>query len=221
MAVLIFGASGSVGSYLVNRFVDDGRTVFSTSRTHKSDSNVIHYDPMVPETANNLASLPLLDAALWCQGINCNDEIAQIDLPQYLSVIEANVHFVTRSMSVLVNSGKLTTGSRLLIVSSLWQDFTRNNKFSYTVSKAALGGIVRSCSVDLGSRGIFINALLPGPIDNSMTRSHLSDTQIASLPGFVDLADLYHLSSYLCFKNNSTNGQSIIVDLGLSVRRMC
>jgi len=88
------------------------------------------------------------------------------------------------------------------------------------VSKAALGGIVRSCSVDLGKNDIFINALLPGPIDNQMTRSNLSQEQVDTLPGFVQLDDLWYLAEYLCVHNTSTNGQSIRVDLGFSVKKM-
>ena len=107
-----------------------------------------------------------------------------------------------------------------MIISSLWQEFSRENKFSYTVSKAAIGGIVRSCSVDLGKNDIFINALLPGPIDNEMSRLNLTQEQMDKLPGFVNLNDLWYLSEYLCLNNTSTNGQSIIVDLGFSVKKM-
>ena len=220
MAVLIFGASGSIGSYLYKRLVEDGRTVYGTTRT-AGTPNLIYYDPSDPTTLTGITELPLLKAVIWCQGMNCNDEVGELELAQYLAVMDGNVHFVSRSLHLLLTSGKLARGSRLLIVSSLWQEFTRSNKFSYTVSKSALGGLVRSCSVDLGSREIYINAVLPGPIDNEMTRGNLTDEQIATLPGYVDMADLYHLSTYLCFHNNSTNGQSLIVDLGFSVRRMC
>ena len=220
MAVLIFGAAGSIGAYLFKRMVEDGRSVYGTTRT-ACTPNLLYYDPSDPATMSGLAALPSLQAVIWCQGTNCNDEVGELELSQYLAVMDGNVHFVARSLNLLLTSGKLAQGSRLLIVSSLWQEFTRSHKFSYTVSKSALGGLVRSCSVDLGSRGIYINAVLPGPIDNEMTRANLTDAQIATLPGFVDMADLYHLSTYLCFHNNSTNGQSLVVDLGFSVRRMC
>ena len=71
------------------------------------------------------------------------------------------------------------------------------------VSKAALGGLVRSVAIDLRSKNILVNSILPGPIDNEMTRNALSDAQIQSLPGFVNMNDIIELVNYLCFKNNS------------------
>lgn len=137
-----------------------------------------------------------------------------------MNTIDVNLHYITKTLDDLVRHDKLEKGSRCLIISSLWQEFSREHKFSYTVSKAALGGIVRSCSVDLGKNDIFINALLPGPIDNQMTRSNLTQEQMDTLPGFVQLDDLWYLAEYLCVHNTSTNGQSIRVDLGFSVKKM-
>ena len=218
MAVLIFGASGSIGAFLFERLSEDGRMVYGTSRS--TGTKLIHCDASDPSSLSNLLFLPPLQAVIWCQGVNSNDTVANVVLSEYLGVLTANVHFITASLHFLLEHGKLANGSRLLVLSSLWQEYTRDNKFSYTVSKSALGGLVRSCSVDLAAQNIFINALLPGPIDNEMTRRNLTAQQISTLPGFVALEDLYHLSRYLCFFNQSTNGQSLIVDLGFSVRKM-
>ena len=32
----------------------------------------------------------------------------------------------------------------------------------------------------------------------------------------IDINDICYLFDYLCFKNNSTTGQSIVIDLGLT-----
>ena len=202
MVVLVFGETGSIGQFLANRFRSEGKTVIGVSRNFVVDD------------------IPEVEAAIWCQGVNINDKIGEINYENYSSVIDGNLGYVVRTLDALVKGGKLGAGSRCLVISSLWQEFSRDNKFSYTVSKAALGGLVRSCSVDLGSRDIFINALLPGPVDNPMTRRNLGSEQIAKLPGFVQLEDLWQLARYLCLFNNSTNGQSIIVDLGFSIKKM-
>lgn len=202
MVVLIFGETGSIGRFLCQKFREAGKTVTGASRNFAVDD--------VPE----------IEAAIWCQGVNINDKIGEINYENYTAVVDGNLGYVVKTLDALVKAGKLVSGSRCLVISSLWQAFSRDNKFSYTVSKAALGGLVRSCSVDLGSQNIFINALLPGPVDNPMTRSNLGPEQISKLPGFVQLEDLWQLSQYLCLFNNSTNGQSIIVDLGFSIRKM-
>ena len=196
--IVIFGSTGSIGKYLCDMFIKEGHEVLSAPRN------------------GDVSGLPDVDVAIWCQGMNLNDSIETVDYNKYLEVLDVNLNYIVRTLSTLV----FREGARCLIVSSLWQEFSRTNKFSYTVSKAALGGIVRSCSVDLGARGIFINSILPGPIKNEMTLKNLSSEQIAALPGFVQLEDLWHLARYLCLYNTSMNGQSLIVDLGFSVRKL-
>ena len=200
MSVLVLG-KGSIGSHLIKKFSEKNK-VISFTRDF------------------NIKNVPKVKSVIWTQGVNCNDSIGSLNYSTYMNTIDTNLHYITHTLDELVKYEKIEKGGRCLIISSLWQEFSRENKFSYTVSKAAIGGIVRSCSVDLGSKDIFINALLPGPVDNEMTRKNLTDEQIDKLPGFVNLNDLWYLSEYLCLHNMSTNGQSIIVDLGLSVRKM-
>lgn len=201
MNVLILGR-GSIGSHLIQKFEEKNHRVIVATRDF------------------NVHEIPKVKAVIWCQGVNCNDSVGSLNYSTYMNTIDVNLHYITKTLDDLVRHDKLEKGSRCLIISSLWQEFSRENKFSYTVSKAALGGIVRSCSVDLGKNDIFINALLPGPIDNQMTRSNLTQEQMDTLPGFVQLDDLWYLAEYLCVHNTSTNGQSIRVDLGFSVKKM-
>lgn len=199
--VLVLG-NGSIGKHLAKRFTEKKCNVITATRNF------------------DVHAIPKVQSVLWCQGVNCNDSIGSLNYSTYMNTIDVNLHYITRTLDDLVKYNKLDDCARCLIISSLWQEFSREEKFSYTVSKAAIGGIVRSCSVDLGKRGIFINALLPGPLDNEMTRAHLTQEQTDALPGFVNVDDLWYLTDYLCLHNTSTNGQSIIVDLGFSVKKM-
>jgi hypothetical protein len=201
MSVLIIG-NGSIGSHLVQKFISKGHPVTIALRNFDA------------------SSYPTFKYVIWCHGVNCNDSIGSLDHGAYMNTIDVNLHYTVKTLNDLIKYDKIEKGGRCLIISSIWQEFSRENKFSYTVSKAALGGLIRSCSIDLGKRGIFINALLPGPIDNEMTRKNLTQEQIDSLPGFVHLDDLWYLAEYLCVNNRSTNGQAIRVDFGLSAKMM-
>jgi len=72
----------------------------------------------------------------------------------------------------------------------------------------------------LKQRNILVNAILPGPIDNEMTRSNLTHEQIEKLPGFTDAGDICHMIDYMCFKNTSMTGQSIVIDNGFSLMKL-
>ena len=203
MASVLLIGNGSIGSHLVQKFRRRGHHVTIADRNFDARS-----------FPNKFKSV------IWCHGVNCNDSICSLDSDTYTHVIDVNLNYTVKTLNDLIKNDKIDKNGRCLIISSLWQDFSRENKFSYTVSKAAIGGLVRSCSIDLGKKGIFINALLPGPVDNEMTRNNLTQEQIGSLPGFVHLNDLWYLAEYLCVNNMSTNGQAIRVDFGLSVKKM-
>jgi NAD(P)-dependent dehydrogenase (short-subunit alcohol dehydrogenase family) len=113
------------------------------------------------------------------------------------------------------------------MVSSIWQERARGNKLSYTVTKAAVGGLVRSASVDLGEQGHLVNGVLPGVLDTPMTAANLAPEQIAAVANMTPLGrlpDLDTLAELICFlcspENNSITGQSIAVDLGMSNVRL-
>jgi NAD(P)-dependent dehydrogenase (short-subunit alcohol dehydrogenase family) len=202
MNILLFGATGNIGATIRDSLHEKG-TIFCGTREYVSQD------------------IPALDVVIWSQGANTNDTIGQLDEHQFDQVMDANLYFVIRSLDYLLKTKKIKDGARLCIISSVWQDsIARPNKFSYTVSKAALGGLVRSAAVDLKQRNILVNAILPGPIDNEMTRSNLTLEQIQKLPGFTDARDICHMIDYMCFKNTSMTGQSIVIDQGFSLMKI-
>lgn len=201
MNILLFGASGSLGSTIHSSICEKG-TIYCGARTYASQD------------------IPVVDVVIWAQGANTNDTIGQLD-ERYDEIMDANLHFVVKSFDYLLKAQKIKDGARLCIISSVWQDsIARPNKFSYTVSKAALGGLVRSAAVDLKPRDILVNAILPGPIDNEMTRINLTPEQIQKLPGFTDARDICHMIDYMCFKNTSMTGQSIVIDHGFTFMKI-
>lgn len=198
--VLIFGATGSVGSSLTEALSHEYR-VYSWIRDQ-----------------TRIETLPEMDAVIWCQGRNCSDTIENLDV--YEEIIDANLTFVVKTMNLLLKFKKIKEGARLCVISSIWETVARTNKFSYMVSKAALGGLVRSVAIDLRPKNILVNSILPGPIDNEMTRKLLTAEQVNRLPGFVKINDIIDLVRYVCFENNSMTGQSLVVDLGLSIEKV-
>lgn len=169
-----------------------------------------------------------LDAVVWAQGTNVNDSVLEFDLAAHLEVLNANCVFVAATLAELLRMNLLRDGARLCVISSIWQTIARERKFSYTVSKAALAGLVHSAAADLASRGMLINAVLPSVTDTAMTRAMLNQEQIdrfTSATGFERLTSLDDVASTVVFlcseRNTGVTGQSIAVDLGYTtVRRV-
>lgn len=219
---LVFGAGGALGSSIHSLLSDRGFEVFTGGPSSRiNDSRHFSFSYTDSPSLDELSSLPSFDAVVWAQGLNCSDSITDFESSELQSLLQANVIFVASSLAALHKACKLKAGSRLVIVSSIWQLESRPGKFSYSVSKAALQGLIKSCVLDLGSQGILINAVLPGVVDTPMTRSHLSDQQIDSiisqtalnyLAQPIDIAEA--VGFLVSASNRSITGQFLTVDGG-------
>jgi NAD(P)-dependent dehydrogenase (short-subunit alcohol dehydrogenase family) len=147
---------------------------------------------------------------------------------ELLRVFEGNVVAITEATAGLMHHNKIKQGARIVILSSLWELLTRQDKMAYTVSKAAVGGLVRSMAVDLGrAKGILVNGILPGIVRTPMAEKLLAPSQIEnvahSTPGgrLVTPEDVGN-STYIlaCESNTAISGQSIFVDNAFSVARV-
>lgn len=218
---VVFGGAGAIGSAIAGALEADGDTVVRTSRTARDGA--VAYDPFDP--ARSAPEGPF-DAAVWAQGMNAADSVLDFDLARFEAVQRANVTWVAASLADLLARDALRDGARLVVLSSIWQVQARGAKLAYTVSKAALAGLVHACAVDLAPRGMLVNAVLPSVTDTPMTRAMLAPEQIAAfedttghgrLVGLDDVAQtVAHLAGE---RNGGVSGQSVAVDLGYTVGR--
>lgn len=225
---LVAGASGALGGAIAAALAADGSEVVGTSRTGAAaGAGLVALDPLgAPGTLAAVAARGPYDAVVWAQGVNVNDGAADVDAEAFREVLDANVTFVVASLQALLEHGAIRDGARLVVISSIWETLARAGKFSYTISKAAIGGLVRAASVDLAPRGILVNGVLPSVIDTPMTRAMLSEDAVASVAGqtgFRRLATPQDVAalvvSLASASNTGVTGQSIPVDLGFSHAR--
>lgn len=219
---LVFGALGALGTACCDALGDAGATVHRTARSG-GDGGVFAIDRAESSTLEQLRELPPLDAVVWAQGANLNDDVASFDADAFGTLMDANVTFVLATLAVLHSAKRLRAPARLVVISSIWEHAARPGKLSYTVSKAAVGGLVRAVAADLAPEGHLVNGVLPGVIDTPMTRAALRPEQVAGVEGatgFGRLAtpqDVAATVAFLCSPaNGAITGQSVTVDLGFS-----
>jgi len=227
--VIIFGASGAIGSSLVDWFVKNNFYVYAVTRPNSHITNISEDVKHIEINSDNqntsfcdLIKEPV-DSAVWAQGENLSDNIYSFDIAGFRKIFESNVSFILITLKCLLDNKKLKNNAKLCIISSIWQKLSRQDKLSYTVSKSALQGLVASLSVDLGKNGMLINAVLPGVIDTPMTLNNLKEDQIKSiinntpLKSLASLEDISSAVGFLCSKSNQgISGQFICVDKGFS-----
>ena len=222
----VFGGNGGLGSAIATYLSSQGCQTWSTSRQTSDDPYILQVDPSTPNGLSSLSSLSNLDIIVWSQGVNTNDSILSVNPETYQHVMNINVDFIVQTLHHLWEIGKINQGARLCIISSIWQEISRSNKFSYTVSKAAIAGLVRSAAIDFAPHGILVNAVLPGVVDTLMTRTMLSEQQknkvlqetpLARLTQPEDIA--FAVWSLVSPHNRAITGQSLIVDCGFSIMK--
>jgi NAD(P)-dependent dehydrogenase (short-subunit alcohol dehydrogenase family) len=174
------------------------------------------------ENMDALGECTDLDIVVWAQGLNTNDNIHSFDDGVFEEMMKGNVEFVLKTLRYLLENGCLREGAKMVVVSSVYQNVTRKNKLSYSITKSALKGLIMNLGYDLATKNMLINAVLPGVIDNEMTWKTLMDKEmkyIRDYTGFgrlVTLEDVWNTVWFLVNGNTGITGQSVVVDLGFT-----
>jgi 3-oxoacyl-[acyl-carrier protein] reductase len=226
--LLVFGASGAIGSAVVRSALNLGWQTTAVARkpplTAIPGVQALAFDPLDGRFAGaDLAPSTPYTSVCWSQGANANDSVYDVDITKHREIYEANCTYILVTLQALLKGGFLAPASRLCVISSIWQNLARQSKLSYCMSKAALQGFVLSASADLATDGHLINAVLPGALETPMTRKNLSAEQIDRLTlatGHHRLATLEDVASVVCYlcspENTGITGQFIAADLGFS-----
>jgi NAD(P)-dependent dehydrogenase (short-subunit alcohol dehydrogenase family) len=224
---LLFGSTGAIGSAVAAAAHDRNWSIVAASRSANTGDNhvrAVQVDPFDGGSSlDRLRPLGPFSSICWAQGANANDSVYQFDPEKHLEIYKANCLFIIATLQFLLSADLLVKPSRMCIISSIWQTVARQKKLSYSMSKAALQGLVLSASTDLAADGHLINAVLPGAIDTPMTRQNLQPEQISKLQSstkFNRLPTMHDVTSLVLFlcsaENTGITGQFVAADLGFS-----
>jgi NAD(P)-dependent dehydrogenase (short-subunit alcohol dehydrogenase family) len=230
--VAIFGASGAIGSAIASWFEAKGFQILAFTRTinkvpDRNDLTWMKFDPENAKECFTGISARSINAVVWAQGVNLNDNIRTLDIEAHRSMYEVNVTYILLSLQAMLENDLFAPSAKLCVISSIWQNLAKQNKLSYGITKSALQGLVQSLSIDLGSSGFMVNAVLPGALDTPMTRANLDSNQIQRLEqvtplcSLATLDDVANLVGFLCSESNTgITGQFIAADRGFSHARI-
>jgi NAD(P)-dependent dehydrogenase (short-subunit alcohol dehydrogenase family) len=224
--LLIFGGTGVLGAAIAAKYETNGYQITYGVRTVSNPANQFQL-PLTDGPVPDLLKGELFDTVIFAQGANNNDSVINHSPDDLNRLFEANVSFISTTSQALIGHNLIKHKAKIVILSSFWEQITRGEKMSYTVTKAAVGGLVRSMAVDLGNaKGILVNGLLPGVVDSPMARGLLKPEQIENVqwqtPGHkmiipTDVANAAYLLG--CEDNTAISGQSVFVDYGFTVSR--
>ena len=222
--ILLVGSSGSIGKVVYNTLEIEGYDIWTCDRSIKTlkSKKCINLNDM-KNCGNDLDILPSFDGIIWAQGANIRDNIRDFNIKDHLDIYHANLVNIISGLQSLLKFNKINNNSSICIISSIWQELSKKNKLSYTISKSGIKGLVHSLIADLSPQNIRVNAVLPGPIDTPMTHVNLSKAELNDvissspykrLPQANDVANT--ISWLMSKKSNGVTGNFIKIDEGAS-----
>ena len=220
--ILIFGANGSIGNYIFTQFSNEKeeyKVVGTTSNNEKTSENIIY---VANNSLEKLLDIQNIDIVIWAQGHNFNDNIDSFNKNNFEQMINGNISFILNTLNFLLKNNKIMQDAKMVIISSIWENFSRENKLSYSITKAALSGLVKNVAFDLSKQNILINNVLPGVIDNEMSQKTLSEKEFDYVKNYMNFGrlitfdDVHKTIKFLVVENTGITGQSITVDLGFT-----
>ena len=110
-------------------------------------------------------------------GTNIPQPIDQIKDEDWDRVMEINLHSIMALTRALAPQMKARRWGRIIHISSIMGLVSKGGRNAYSVTKSALIGMARASAIDLGSHGITVNCLAPGPFLTDLPGRLLSQAE--------------------------------------------
>ena len=216
--VLITGGSRGIGAAAARRFAAAGyRVAINYCRSeaqaralaHALGGIAVQADVSDPEQVRNMVD-NVLDIFCQLDILICNAGVAQQKLFTDLSdadwrrMFAVNLDGMFYTIRAVLPHMIHRKAGRIVTVSSMWGQVGGSCETAYSASKAAVIGLTRALSKELGPSGITVNCVAPGVIDTEMNANLTAEdrealrleTPLETIGTAEDVAEsLYFLAS--------------------------
>jgi len=158
-------------------------------------------------------------------GINFISPLAEIATDQWSQMLSVNLTAPMKLVQKVIPHMQKSKWGRIVNISSIFSNITREGRASYSASKSGLNGLTRSAAVELGKYGILVNAVCPGYVETQLTHQNNSPADIERILKTIpvgrmaDPSEIAELVEFLCSDRNSyITGQMITADGGFSIQ---
>jgi 3-oxoacyl-[acyl-carrier protein] reductase len=214
---LITGTSRGIGKAIKELFEQNGIKVFAPNRDEmdlNSNESIRNYIENLDED---------IDILVNNAGINELAGIEEITDEKINDMIQVNLIAQMQLIKLLSPSMKKNNYGRIVNVSSIWGDFSKERRILYSIAKAGVNGLTVASAVELSKFNILINAVAPGFVNTEMTSQNNTPKQIKFLTETLPikrLAEPKEIAEAVYFlasdKNTFITGQTVFVDGGFS-----
>ncbi len=191
--VLVTGGARGIGLACAKRFTELGDKVAVTYNTSPPPDDLFG----VPCDVTSADSVDAAFTAVESQfgpvevlvsnaGITHDGLLLRMSEASFTSVVDTNLTAAYRVTKRAAQGMLRARAGRIILMSSVVGLLGSAGQANYAASKAGLVGLARSVARELGSRGITVNVVAPGPVQTDMTAA-LGDKRLAELTAAVPL----------------------------------
>jgi 3-oxoacyl-[acyl-carrier protein] reductase len=214
--VFITGGSRGIGAALAIELTATGHIVIAPPRAELdlADLTSLH---------SYLAALrgQKIDILINNAGINILKNLNELDEETWSRMLQVNLSSALRLIQEFAPGMQERGWGRILNISTIFSQVTKERRAAYSMTKAALNALTRSAAVEYGRSGILVNSLAPGYIDTALTRQNNTQEDINQIISTIPLrrmanvSELAKIASFLVSDQNTyITGQMIAVDGG-------
>ena len=164
--IIVTGAASGIGAATAQLLREAGETVIGADITATAEMRLDVADP--ESWARLVAPLERVDGLVNAAGVTHRARIGAVAPADFDRVMAVNAAGPLHGIQAVLP--RMPAGSAIVNIASL-AALTGHYTAAYTASKWALRGLTRTASLELGPRGIRVNAVFPGYIETPMTAS--------------------------------------------------
>lgn len=184
--VVVTGANRGIGRAIAERFVAGGDRVATVYRGGDLPEGVFGAVADITDTAAVDAAFGAIEAELGPvgvlvanAGVTRDQLLMRMTDEEFESVLDVNLTGTFRCVRRVSKGMIRMRRGRFVLISSVVGLYGGAGQVNYAASKAALVGMARSITRELGGRGITANVVAPGFIETAMTAALPEERQAA------------------------------------------
>ncbi|MCX6592675.1 MAG: SDR family oxidoreductase [Acidobacteria bacterium] len=174
---LVTGASGGIGTAIVERFRAEGARVLTCDITGEPDFLVdVADEAQVCGLFNQLSDLDILVNNAGIQIQTPSHELSMADFDRVVNInLRGTVLCCREALKLFLRSGR---GGVIVNNSSCAQTIPKPEFLSYAISKGALDNLCKTLALEYAGRGIRVNNVGPGAVLTPMNAAWKDDPQL-------------------------------------------
>jgi 3-oxoacyl-[acyl-carrier protein] reductase len=192
--VLVTGGARGIGLACARRFASGGDKVAVTYRSSDPPAGLFAVKCDVTSTGDVESAFAAVEeqfggpveVLVSNAGATRDGLLLRMSEDDFTSVLDANLIAAYRVAKRAAQGMLRARRGRIILVSSVVGLLGSPGQANYAAAKAGMVGFARSLARELGSRGITVNVVAPGPVETDMTAA-LPDRRIAELTAAVPL----------------------------------